>query len=267
MLEKLKQLNLLNPPKVSIIITNYKKEKYLKKAVLSCLNQTYSNIEILVVNDSGDTKKSFKIARKLKNKKIRYFYTTKNYGPYACCNFAMDKATGEYITFLGADDIIDPDHLENLIKIMFLNKCVMVHSLYNRYDNDGNLLQERLVCEASITFHKERVLKDIGYFHMLRAGADTNFSHRIFKYYTRQYVSSFQHVSYRALHNDDCLTATKKFEDIRKKYHADTLNFLINEDKSKFYYNYKTDDLPFTVSGEIMVKDFNIKTFKEKKII
>jgi glycosyltransferase involved in cell wall biosynthesis len=255
-----------NSPKVSIIITNFEKEKYLKNAISSCLNQTYKNIEVLIVNDSSDTKKSFKIARKFNNNKIKYFYTTRNYGHYACCNFAMDKSTGQYITFLGADDIIDPNHIENLLKVIYTNQCIMAHSLYNRYDEEGKLLGENMVCEASILFNKKQVLKDIGYFHMIRAGADTNFSHRMLNYYTRKYICSFQQVSYRALHNDSCLTTKSDLKDIRKKYHQDTLDFLNNNHKSKFYYNYKKDDYHFPVPDSIKVKNFNIKTFKEKKI-
>ena len=55
----LSQVNLSHTPKVSIIITNYKKEKYLKNAILSCLSQTYENIEILIINDSSDIKKRY----------------------------------------------------------------------------------------------------------------------------------------------------------------------------------------------------------------
>jgi glycosyltransferase involved in cell wall biosynthesis len=263
----LSQVNLSHTPKVSIIITNYKKEKYLKNAILSCLSQTYENIEILIINDSSDIKKSFKIARKFKNKKIKYFYTTRNYGHYACCNFAMDKATGAYITFLGADDTMDNDHIENLLKVKFLNNCIMVHSLYNRYDDKGNLLAENLMCEASILFNREQVLKDIGYFHMIRAGADTNFSLRMLAFYTREKCFTFSKVSYRAIQDDSCLTVDDDIMDMRKQYYQNTINFLHSTEKEDLYYDYKKSNFPFAVPDFIKVKNFDLKTFKEKKII
>ena len=143
--------------KVSIIITNYKKERFLKKAILSCLTQSYKNIEVIVVDDCSDRAKSLGIAKSIGNNKVRYVCTSRNYGHYACCNYAMDKASGKYITFLGADDTINKDHIKNLLIGLTQHKLAGICSLYTRYDKNGNKVgKSGRLCEASILFEKNR---------------------------------------------------------------------------------------------------------------
>ncbi len=81
----------------------------------SVLGQTFTDYEIIIVND-GSTDKSGEVAAKFKNPNI-HIYTQKNHGVSAARNFALEKATGEVMAFLDADDLWLPNHLEDLYKL------------------------------------------------------------------------------------------------------------------------------------------------------
>lgn len=99
--------------KVSIIITVYNVEKYLKQTIESALNQTYKNFEIIAVND-GSTDGSAQILASFKDK-ISVF-NQENKGLMGALNSGLRLATGEFIAILDGDDIWLKDKLEKQIK-------------------------------------------------------------------------------------------------------------------------------------------------------
>lgn len=102
--------------KVSVIIPLYNKEKYIKNCINSILNQTYKNFEIIVVDD-GSTDGSNLIMKELirSNDNILYFYRD-HLGVSEARNFGIDKCTGDYIIFVDADDELQKDYLERLLR-------------------------------------------------------------------------------------------------------------------------------------------------------
>lgn len=104
-------------PLVSIVIPVYNGENYLEEAIESALNQTYKNIEIIVVND-GSTDNTDKIVQKYKDK-IRYF-KKENGGVASALNLAIEKMNGEYFSWLSHDDLYFEDKIEK--QINFLSK-------------------------------------------------------------------------------------------------------------------------------------------------
>lgn len=104
-------------PKVSIIVPIYNMEKYLEKCIDSIVNQTLSNIEIILVND-GATDSSGKIIDKYAKKDNRIKVINKeNGGQGAARNEGIDVASGEYIGFVDSDDWIDLDMYEKMYEI------------------------------------------------------------------------------------------------------------------------------------------------------
>lgn len=104
-------------PLVSVIICVYNCEKYLKRAIESVLNQSYKNLEILVIND-GSTDSTSKICdRFLKDRRVRVFHK-KNGGLADARNFGIKNAKGEYITFLDADDEYLANYIERLLEVI-----------------------------------------------------------------------------------------------------------------------------------------------------
>ena len=103
-------------PKVTVIIPVYNAEKFLEECLNSIINQTLSDIEIIIVND-GSTDSSAEICKKYTEKDNRIKYIEKdNSGKGETCNVAMDIATGEYLSFIDADDYIKRDMMEALYK-------------------------------------------------------------------------------------------------------------------------------------------------------
>lgn len=102
--------------KVSIIIPVYNGEKYIEKCLKSVMQQTYKDIEIIVINDgSKDNTNKIIQAYKEKDKRILYL-VQENRGVSASRNKAIQKATGEYIVFVDADDTINEDYVEVLVQ-------------------------------------------------------------------------------------------------------------------------------------------------------
>lgn len=103
-----------NKPLVSIIVPVYNAERYLSEAIESVLNQTYTNFELILINDRS-TDNSQEICGKYAEKDNRIVLlanNTENHGPGPTRNIGLDNATGEFIYFMDADDWIDKSLLQ-----------------------------------------------------------------------------------------------------------------------------------------------------------
>lgn len=99
----------------SIIIPLYNKAKYIEETLKSVLNQTFTDYEIIIIND-GSTDKSENIVLGFNNEKIQ-LYNQKNQGVSAARNLGIEKANGKLIAFLDADDYWFPNHLETIANL------------------------------------------------------------------------------------------------------------------------------------------------------
>lgn len=89
---------------ISIIVPVYNAEKYLQKCLDSILEQTYQNLEIIIVND-GSTDNSGQICQEYEKKDSRIIYIEKeNGGVSDTRNTGLDRMTGSYVTFVDSDD-------------------------------------------------------------------------------------------------------------------------------------------------------------------
>lgn len=102
--------------KVSIVIPIFNQWQYLQDCVESALAQTYSNIEVIAVDDGSPEQPNKEILEWLSNKGIP-LYTTANIGPSGSRNFGIEKSAGELILPLDADDRIAPGYVEEGVKI------------------------------------------------------------------------------------------------------------------------------------------------------
>lgn len=104
-------------PKISVIVSVYNTEKYIEKCLDSLLNQTYSNIEIVVINDCS-TDGSLKILKKYAKKydNMILIENKENKGLSYSRNVGLEKATGEYIGYIDSDDYVDSTYYEQMMK-------------------------------------------------------------------------------------------------------------------------------------------------------
>ncbi len=121
---------------VSIVVPVYKVEKYVEKCIKSLLNQTYYNIQIIVIDD-GSPDKSGIICDKLSKKDARIEVVhKKNEGVSIARNTGIEIAKGEYICFVDSDDYVMPNYIENLVYSMEKDMVDMVVCGHIRNDNN-----------------------------------------------------------------------------------------------------------------------------------
>lgn len=103
---------------ISVIVPVYNAEKYLDRCLSSLVEQSYGKLEILLIND-GSTDCSAQICENWKQKDFRIrFYSQENQGVSAARNLGLEKATGDYVAFVDADDWIDRKMLEKQAKCL-----------------------------------------------------------------------------------------------------------------------------------------------------
>ena len=108
----------INNPKVSIIIPVYNTESFVEEAILSILNQTLSETEVIVVDD-GSTDSSLEIIKTLADTDSRIkVFSQRNQGQSVARNLGLSIVKGEYIYFMDSDDILEKRHLSMLLQKM-----------------------------------------------------------------------------------------------------------------------------------------------------
>ncbi len=131
--------------KVSVIIPVYNAEKFLNRCLDSVINQSYKNLEIICVND-GSKDSSLKILKDYQKRDDRIIIIDKeNAGVSSARNDGIRKSTGEYISFVDADDWVEIDMIESLYNSIIENGVDVVrgnyffNTNYDGYDYVGNL--------------------------------------------------------------------------------------------------------------------------------
>lgn len=131
--------------KVSVIIPTYNQPMLLCEAIDSVLNQTFNDLELIIVDDGSTDNTSDIIARyKKRSNKIRYFFQ-KNGGPSAARNAGIQLSNGEYVSFLDHDDILLPTKIEKQVDFLSTNKNFgMVFSNAYEFNREGVTKKYRL---------------------------------------------------------------------------------------------------------------------------
>ena len=167
--------------KISVIIPTYNRAKLLNRCLTSILNQTYKNIEIIVVDD-GSTDNTKKIIYKINDNRIKYIKLKKNNGPSYARNFGIKKSKGEFISFQDSDDIYHKEKLEKQFKNLkiknsdldFCKICIYLNETYkiifptnfqeNKiFKNDilGELINGNFISTQSILIKKYIIEKNL----------------------------------------------------------------------------------------------------------
>lgn len=165
--------------KISIVVPIYNMENYLNKCINSIINQTYSNIEILLIDD-GSTDKSSEMCDnwEKRDNRIRVFHK-KNGGLSDAKNYGIEHATGEYIGFVDSDDWIEHDMYEQLYNEAKNNKAdIVICGRYLEYDNHTI---EQLKNERIIMNSKEAIIKLNTFYGFDMSSCDKLYNINLFK--------------------------------------------------------------------------------------
>ena len=215
-------------PLVSIVVPVYNVEKYLKKCIESLINQTYSNIEIILVDD-GSTDNSGKICDKYADK---YFFIyalhKKNSGLGLTRNYGLDKSKGEYVTFVDSDDYVEEDLIANLVDpIIKDNSIDSVVGGFTKVDNEGNKL---FVKKNTVKLFRNEQVKNLLFPRMLGSLPHTSDSIKPSVWnclYSMQIIKSSQlrFVSERKIISEDIEWDSKYFARARKVKLIDSISY------------------------------------------
>ena len=130
--------------KLSIVVPNYNNEKYLKKCIECLLQQTYKNVEIIVVNDGSKGKSDEIMATYSDNPKIKYVKHDVNKGLFQARLTGASNATGDYITFLDADDYVSIDYYRTMMRKAEETNSDMVSSRMALEYDSGKQIEYKL---------------------------------------------------------------------------------------------------------------------------
>ena len=147
---------------VSIIIPYYKKKKFFKKTFTSAINQSYKNIEIIIIYDDN-SKSELKFIKKIvQNKKnTKVLINSRNIGAGLSRNRGIKKSKGEYLAFLDADDLWKKNKLQKQIRFMNSNKIDASYTGYQIMDEKNNIFGSR-ISKKKISYNNLIYSCDIG---------------------------------------------------------------------------------------------------------
>lgn len=128
-------------PTISVILPVYNAERFLKEAIDSILQQTFSDFELLLIND-GSTDGSEQIIASYTDPRIVYIKNEKNEGLIYSLNKAIDLARGRYIARMDADDVSLPQRFEKQLRYLEEHNVAVLGTRVQLIDEDGNLLPD-----------------------------------------------------------------------------------------------------------------------------
>ena len=268
---------------ISVIVPIYNVEAYLNRCIESIVNQTYNNIEIILVND-GSTDGSLDICKKWEKEDSRIIVIDKQNGGLASSrNVGLEIATGELIGFVDHDDYIETNMYEIMEKDMVENDAVMCSSfgvydnstLIKSYEGYKNLLvsgqeatkrflnYEKLFCSSVWSkLYKRSVIGDTRFVDDIVLGEDYYFNGRLYPQINRFYYESTPLYNYRIREgtmsrnvvNEHFFDKYKVAEKIEYEYCQ--YNFISKKDLAHFR---------FSMSYEILYRLHEYKGEKIKK--
>lgn len=217
--------------KISIIVPVYNNEKYLERCILSLINQTYRNLEIILIND-GSTDNSKIICEKyLKRDKRIVLINQKNSGVSAARNKGIEVATGEWIGFVDSDDWVKTDMYESLYRAAIDNNADISICGYirtkkvcevNEDNNNIIVLDDKLALVYLIEdkekyatavwnkLYKKNILENIIFNMNIKYGEDLLFNFNILINNKKNVVFN-KDIKYYYFSNIDSATALKSF--------------------------------------------------------
>ncbi|WP_169837742.1 glycosyltransferase [Salipaludibacillus agaradhaerens] len=228
-------------PKVSIIVPVYNAENSIKTVVNSLINQTWSNIEVIIVDD-GSTDETLNIIRYLAERDSRIScYSTEEYsGNYSARNIGLKVATGEYVTVNGPDEWAHPQkiayqanhlmHNPDVIANTSLQVCVTEELSFMRVENE--VTEYTFSNKSSLMYLREKVIEKLGFWDMVSFGGSQEFVSRLIRIFGQHAlvnltngVYSFRKADSTSVVLDGCLykgwqvNAYKEYAESHDHYH------------------------------------------------
>lgn len=174
----------MDMPLVSVIISTYNEEKYIADSINSILDQSYKNIEVIIVDDAS-TDKTVDLIKSIKSDKIKLFVNATNKKLAHNLNFAISKANGEYVARMDADDISRKDRIITQVDYLEKHKDIDIVASYAKTFGDSKIVKKspctdegiktellftNPICHPTVMFRKSSL--DFQYDESCAAGQD-----------------------------------------------------------------------------------------------
>ena len=170
--------------KIIVIIPMHNSSKHIIECLESVMNQTYKNIEIIVVDDAS-TDNSLELVKNIKDNRIKLIELKENVGAGMARNKGIEAATGDYICFLDSDDYWALDKIERQVKIMEDNNYTFIYGGYDYLRNGrrkkakvpksmnyNKLLRNHAIFTSTVMLNMEHLKKEDILMPNLRRGQD-----------------------------------------------------------------------------------------------
>ncbi|MDX9856115.1 MAG: glycosyltransferase [Candidatus Moranbacteria bacterium] len=233
-------------PKVAVIMTCYNSAKYIEKSIDSILNQTYKNLELIIVDDCS-TDNSIKLIEGIKKRdnRVKLIKNKFNRGTYWSKNFAILFSDADFITTQDSDDTSNASRIELQIKKLLNNNADVATCNYIRVDGKGKKILNRGVYERVAligTMFRKEVFSKVGYFDSVRYAADAEMNERIVRVYPKDKIVNVSKPLYIALDRAESLTRSESKIDLSKKEcnegGQEDLSFL-SQERQDYVKNYR----------------------------
>lgn len=143
----------MNKPIVSVITPVYNSEKYIENTINSVRTQTYTDFELILIDDCSADNSRAVIENLMKiDARIRYILLDQNSGAAVARNTGIEAARGRYISFLDSDDVWKSDKLEKQLNFMGKNKHAFTYTAYETITEDGKLIQEKVAVPSRLNY-------------------------------------------------------------------------------------------------------------------
>lgn len=142
-------------PEVSIITANYNCERFIEATIQSVLSQTFTNWEMIIVDDRS-TDNGPDIIRRYceQDSRIQLITLEKNSGPAVARNTAIERSQGRFIAFLDSDDQWTPGKLETQIAFMKKNNFALTYTEYVKVDETGEVISDVIKRPGKVNYQK-----------------------------------------------------------------------------------------------------------------
>lgn len=172
-------------PLVSVVISCFEPNEFLVTAVSSVLASNHRNLEVLVIDDASPQAFESVLAQVAGlDSRVKILRQQQNGGTYRIRNRALDEATGEYITFHDSDDWMHPERISRQLERLIKSKHPANVSMSMRCSEQLEFAEASRrfrigLCEPSLLFRRQEVVRKIGYFDAVRKGADSEYRQRL----------------------------------------------------------------------------------------
>ncbi len=259
-------------PLVSVTMPVYNAEKYIKQAIDSILNQTYTNFELVIVND-GSTDRSKEIILSYLDNRILYIENESNIGIAKTRNKCIQHASGKYIAVLDNDDIALPLRLEKQVEFLESDSSYgLCGCFYEIIDGDGllvskmklpvtdkevktYLLFDNCFCNSSVMVHSY-LLKERFYSEGYDMIEDYHFLYTVSEF-KKLFIIPFYITQYRVHGKNISIEKLDGMRNVRKKMDRVVLTGLgipFSDDEFAIHTNFFTDNLDFFKDDPVKIQ-------------